>query len=462
MALSSRVLWGEGMFLRPQHFQQQALHFEHLLRDGLHANCAAPWGVRGIEIDTEALQAGFLRANRLEVLFPDGTAFAAPAAEPLPLQRNLNDLPQLGVETLVYACLPAIDAFGGNCGGNYGGNCAGSGTGSGEPAAARPVRYAVGQRSVPDLYSQALEAEIAVLQANVRLMTEEENRDGYLSLPVARLKKAALGNWALDDGYLPPLARIGASPALLTALRRLLDILQVKSQSLAATHRERVQNVVEYGTSDIASFWLLHTVNRNFPLLNHLLHHPAAHPEALYQELAQLAGELLTFSSSLGLAEIPVYRHDQLTQVFAKLDGLIRELLGTVISNRYVAIPLENTKPSFFVAQLESDRLLEGADFYLSVSAETPITGLVETVPIKLKVGAPDDVERILNSALAGVRLNHAAQTPAAVPVRVGNHYFSFEPSGAIFERMLKSRSICLYVPQSLKDIKLELIAVFR
>ena len=454
MGLSNRVLWGEGLFLRPQHFQQQALHFEHLLRDCLHANCTAPWGLRGVEIDTEALNAGFLRINRLEILFPDGTAFAAPASEPLPLQRNLNDLPPGGVDTIVYACLPALDAFGGNC--------ATDGSSQGQPVAARPIRYTVGQRPAPDLFSQALEADIAVLQTNVRLMTAEENRDGYQSLPVARLKKGAMGNWMVDESYLPPLARIGASPALLMTLRRLLDILQVKSQSLAATHRERVQNVVEYGTSDIASFWLLHTVNRNFPLLNHLLQHPTAHPEALYQELAQLAGELLTFSSSLGLSEIPTYRHDQLTEVFAKLDELIRELLGTVISNRYVVIPLDNTKPSFFVAQLESDRLLEGADFYLSVSTETPIAGLVETIPIKLKVGAPDDVERILNSALAGVRLNHAAQTPAAVPVRVGNHYFSFEPSGAIFERMLKARSICIYIPQSLKEIKLELIAVFR
>lgn len=450
MTLANRVLWGEGMFLRPQHFQQQALHFEHLLRDNLHANCAAPWGLRGIEIDGEALQAGFLRVNRLDMLFPDGSTFAAPATEPLPLQRNLGDLPQLGVTTVVYACLPAIDAYGGNC------------LADDAPGAARPVRYAVGQRAVPDLFSQALEAEIAVLQTNVRLLTEEENRDGYLSVPIARMKKGALGNWSIDEDYLPPLARIGASPQLLTTLRRLLDILQVKSQALAATHRERVQNVVEYGTSDIASFWLLHTVNRSFPLLNHLLHHPAAHPEALYRELAQLAGELLTFSSSLGLGAIPVYRHDRLTEVFAELDSLIRELLGTVISNRYAVIPLENSKPSFFVGKLESERLLEGTDFYLSISSEQPIPGLVETAPIKLKVGAPDDVERILNSALAGVRLNHAAQTPAAVPVRVGNHYFSFEPNGSIFERMLKSRSICIYVPQSLSEIKLELIAVFR
>ena len=81
---------------------------------------------------------------------------------------------------------------------------------------------------------------------------------------------------------------------------------------------------------------------------------------------------------------------------------------------------------------------------------------------MKLKVGAPDDVERVLNSALGGIRLTHAAQTPAAIPVRVGNHYFALEPHGTIFERMMKSRTICIYVPQGLIDLKLELIAVFR
>ena len=78
------------------------------------------------------------------------------------------------------------------------------------------------------------------------------------------------------------------------------------------------------------------------------------------------------------------------------------------------------------------------ADFYLSVSSELPAAQVIETVPFKLKVGAPDDVEKILNSALPGVRLSYAAQTPAPIPVRVGNHYFALEPHGAIYERMLK------------------------
>ncbi|HEY0846506.1 MAG TPA: type VI secretion system baseplate subunit TssK, partial [Noviherbaspirillum sp.] len=133
-----------------------------------------------------------------------------------------------------------------------------------------------------------------------------------------------------------------------------------------------------------------------------------------------------------------------------------------VISNRYAVIPLLNTKPSFYVGRLESERLIENVEFYLSVSSDIPAADLLETVPMKLKVGSPDDVEKILNSALPGVRLAHATQTPSAIPVRVGNHYFAMEPQGQIFERMMKARSICIYVPQTLLGLKLELIAVFR
>jgi type VI secretion system protein ImpJ len=133
-----------------------------------------------------------------------------------------------------------------------------------------------------------------------------------------------------------------------------------------------------------------------------------------------------------------------------------------VISSRYAVIPLASPRPAFFVGRLDSEHLVDNADFYLSVSSEMPAAQLIETVPLKLKVGSPDDVEKILNSALPGVRLAHATQTPSAIPVRVGNHYFALETQGQIFERMTKARSICIYVPQALSELKLELIAVFR
>lgn len=444
----NRILWGEGMFLRPQHFQQQELFTEQAISQVLRQIHAHPWGVRNVDIDADALRAGQLRVNTLDLVFQDGMHVSAPGAEPLPAARNLADIPQLGTETRVFACIPVLNAFGGN-------SC------DAQTTTPRPARFASEQVAVPDLYTNALETEITALRANVRILIEQENRDGYQCIPIARLCKNATGVWIVDEAHVAPLITLDGSAQLGIMMRRLLDILLVKSQALAGAHRERVKSVVEYGTSDISSFWLLHTVNRTFPLLNHLSR-SGAHPEALYALLAQLCGELMTFSSSLSLSDIPSYDHQNLTQVFGKIDTILRELLETVISNRYAIIPLINTKPSFFVGRLESERLIENVDFYLSVSSEMPAAQLLDTAPMKLKVGSPDDVEKILNSALPGARLAHAAQTPSAIPVRVGNHYFAIEPQGQIFERMIKARSICIYVPQTLLELKLELIAVFR
>jgi len=449
MSVLRRVLWGEGVFLRPQHFQQQDGFHEARLARCLAMQHAHPWGVQALAVDREALAGGLLSLDRLDLVFQDGTFFEAPAQEPLPRARRLDDIPNLGLDATVHACLPLLNAFGGNCA-------------TAEEVPGRPVRFHLERSQVADLFTDALEADVTVMRAHLRLMLDAENRDGHYTVPIARLLRDGTGSWTLDEAFVPPVAAIQGAPPLPAMLKRLLDILRVKSRALAAAHRERARSVMEYGTSDIASFWLLHTVNRAYPLLNHCLAFPRTHPEELYKALAQLAGELLTFSSTLTLADVPAYRHEDLTGTFQQLDLLLRELLETVISNRYVLIPLLDTRPSFHVGRLESDRLLEGCDFYLSVAGDRPAAELLEAVPLKFKVGSPDDVEKILNSALPGVGLHPVAQTPAAVPVRIGNHYFALEPSGPIFERMLKARSVCIYVPQSLPGLKLELIAVFR
>jgi len=413
--------------LRPQHFQQQALFFESSVAQSLRLTHGNPWGIRKATLDADALRGGVLRLHALDMIFRDGVQIDAPGETPLPLSRNLADISQIGADTVVYACLPTLNAFGGNSSGS-------------DANSARPIRYIAARDTVRDLYTDALEAEVSTLLPNIRLMVEDENRDGHLCVAIARISKNANGAWEIDQEFIPPLLDVSGSPYLSMLVHRLLDILLVKSQSLAVRHREKVKSVVEYGTSDIASFWLLHTVNRNFPLLNHFAAIPT-HPESLYELMAQLCGELMTFSSELTLGDIPAYNHENLTAVFARLDTLIRELLETVVSNRYALIPL---------------------DYYLSVSSELPTTEVLDMVPLKLKAGSPDDVEKILNSALPGVHLVHATQTPVALPVRVGNHYFVLEPQGQIFERMCKSRSICIYVPQALLGLKLELYAVFR
>lgn len=448
MLFAKKVLWGEGMFLRPQHFQQQVLMLEQEISTRFQLSRRHAWGLLSLTIDEQALKAGMLRIDHLHLMFRDGALCHAPESEPLPLSRDMNSLPQLGSVTTVYACLAEMQPYGGNV--------------MMQGGAVRPSRFQGGHVEVADLYTQALPADLAVLTPDIRLMFEEENRDGFDAIPLCRLEKDATGQWCVSQAYVAPLLTIQASDWLNRLLRRWLDILLVRNQALSATLRERTQNVVEYGTADISAFWLLHTVNRNFVRLRHLSLCEHLHPEVLYQAVAEFCGEMQTFSSLYSLSDVPVYQHDALYAVFNDLDQQLRSLLETVISSRYQTIPLHSPRPSIHIGRIESDRLLDGVDFYLSVNSDLPASHIIENVPLKCKIGAPDDVDKILNSAMRGVALQHVLQTPSAMPVRVGNHYFALQPHGEIFSRMLQSRSICIYVPQTLSDVSMELFAVFR
>jgi len=211
-----------------------------------------------------------------------------------------------------------------------------------------------------------------------------------------------------------------------------------------------------------STFWpgSVSTASAAFAGLSHLHVHPALHPERLYERMLELAGALLTFSKIFTLADLPPYRHGAPGECFGKLDHIVRDLLETVISTRYFAITLNEVKPSFHHGRLESDKIGAATSFYLGVQAAMPPAELIEAVPLRFKVGAPDDVDKLVLSAMGGVRLTHAAQVPAAIPVRPGACYFSLEPRGSLYERMLQAQTIALYTPAGIVDLQIELFAL--
>jgi type VI secretion system protein ImpJ len=316
------------------------------------------------------------------------------------------------------------------------------------------------QASVADHYTDAAQADVTFLRTNVKLIAHSEPRDQLLSVPVVRVRRTATSGFEADENFVPPALAIEASPLLHQRLRRLIDALQAKVNALYGFHREPTRNIIEFRSGDIASFWLLHTASGALAALAHLYQHAALHPERLFHELLRLAGQLMTFSKGYSLADLPAYQHDDPGPGFARLDTILRELLETVISTQYFAIALEEVRPSFHIGRLDSGKIDEKTTFYLAVSADMPALDLVEAVPARFKVGAPDDVDKLVLSAMPGVRLVYAPQVPPAIPVRPGACYFSFEARGALYERMIQSQSAMVYTPSGINELKLELIAV--
>ena len=446
MSRMSKIFWGEGLFLRPQHFQRQDAYHEARLQQVAASMHPYGWGVRQARFDVQALASGTLRAQQLAAIFPDGEIYIAPGDDELPDALSQSRLPAGVQSTTIHLALPMLKDHGGNCGSDA------DGAGS--------TRYLQAVRPTADLFTDAGEAELGYLRKTVRLLTDDEPRDPYVSVPVARVRRTATGGFELDETFIAPSLSLSAAPQLHAELRRLLDNLQAKTDALHGLHREPSQSVVEFRSGDMASFWLLHTANAAFAALSHLFRHPGLHPERLHQELLRLAGGLLTFSRSYTLADLPSYQHAQPEAGFERLFEIVRELLGTVISARYFSIALNEVKPSFHLGRLDSQKIDQDCAFYLSVGADVPGPELIQTVPVRFKVGAPDDVDKCVLSALPGVKLTHAAQVPAAIPVRSGCQYFALEPRGPLYERMLKSQSLMIYVPSGLRELKLELIAL--
>ena len=278
---TNKVLWGEGLFLRPQHFQRQDRYHESRLHQTVTAMHPYSWGVNHVQIDRDALANNSLRLLDLSLIFQDGEIYHAPENDDLPDAINLADLPLAQQAVTYHAALPALKGFGGNFASNASSN--------------RSTRYTQINLDTPDLFTEAAKAEMTYLKKAVRLVSDLEPRDAFVSVPVVRVRRAATAGFELDPHFIAPSLSLKSAPMLFLKLRRLMDALQAKVNALYGHHREPSKNVVEFRSGDISSFWLLHTASTAYASLSHYLHNPQLHPERLYEQLLSLTGALMTF-----------------------------------------------------------------------------------------------------------------------------------------------------------------------
>ena len=80
----SRVVWSEGMYLGPHHFQAQSRYFEDSVLFATSALWFEPYGLAGCQLDPEALRNGTVSLVHARGIFPDGLLFHMPECDALP------------------------------------------------------------------------------------------------------------------------------------------------------------------------------------------------------------------------------------------------------------------------------------------------------------------------------------------------------------------------------------------
>jgi type VI secretion system protein ImpJ len=111
---------------------------------------------------------------------------------------------------------------------------------------------------------------------------------------------------------------------------------------------------------------------------------------------------------------------------------------------------------------IDDDNLFKDTQFYLAVSANMGVGDIIQKAPQFLKMAAPDDLERVIRNALAGVGLRHTQVVPQAIPMKLDNQYFHLNQTGPLWERIVLSRRISVYAPGEIAEPKMEVVVVWE
>lgn len=442
MTSANKVIWQEGMLLCPQHFQQQARYVERYIESRVSNLGPYLWGVSDIAIDPELLKLGKLALSRCIGIFPDGTPINCPDTDELP---PVIDVPENTHSTTVYLAI-SLRRYG-------------SQEVTEDQHDNGSHRFIGKEFGVIDDASDSGEmTPITVGRLRLQLILGGQDLSGYACIGVAHIvERRDSKEIILDDQYIPPSLSSRVSPRLHGFLSELAGLLNHRGESLAG----RLKDSGRSGSAEIADYLLLQLVNHWEPLIHHFTEVETIHPEALYQNLVSLAGELATFTSvEKRPPTFAPYRHDQLQESFMPIVTALRQCLSMVMEQNAVAMELVERKYGIKVAAITDRSLVGTATFVLAVKAQLPTEQLRSGFPAQVKIAPVEKIRNLVNAQMPGIGLRALPVAPRQIPYHSGFTYFELESNSEYWVEMQKSGGFAMHVGGDFPGLELEFWAI--
>ncbi len=442
MSLNNKVIWSEGLFLRPQHFQQQDRHFERFVEGRTAELRGHSWGFTELVIERDLLAIGKFALARARGVFPDGTPFSMPDDDPLPppidIDANTRD-------EAVFLALPLRQ----------------SGVRESDQGANtnRVLRYLARDIETVDVTASGLEMqpiEVACLRA--QLVLASEPRDAFACIPTAHVEEGrADRSVVLEERFIPTVMNARHAGALATFLVEVRGLLHQRGEVLAA----RAVASGRGGSAEIADFLMLQTINRYEPIVAHLAQSAHLHPEDLYRLCLSIIGDLATLTMQARRPpQLPQYVHENLRSSFEPVMNALRACFNVVLQQTAVPIPIAKKRFNISVATAGDKALFDDAAFVLAARADLAMESLRRDFPAQVTVASMEKIARLVNEHLPGVPLVALAAVPRQIPFHAGFAYFELDRNSPLFRELKSSGGIALHIPDSFPGLTLEMWAI--
>jgi type VI secretion system protein ImpJ len=402
------VAWLEGMFLRPQHLQQQTEYLEGRMHDQLRIIDPYHWGVQALEIDEEALSDHRVEIRSLVGVLPDGQLIRYPGNATL----ETREFPATAQAVDVYVGLKLARPA--------------EASAAHEDEGRRDVRFRIRSESVGDLHRGGPAAEVDFLVPNLRVFLTGEDLDlqQHEALRVARI--VATGQkarpFALASDFAPPLLAVQACPPLVEELARVLSLLEARIRVISG-------RTTTVSTGDLPRLWMRYTLARVAPVLRQLLAAERTAPFPLYTALVELTGALGAFRLS-ERANLPLYDHADPFPGFEILLNQIKADLEEALPVRFRELALRFDRNSYITKELSTELADLKNQFYLGVKSSLSKEALLEHVKQAGKLASAEWIAIMIRDNLSGLPIEQLAGPPTDIAAETGFEFWRVELRG--------------------------------
>lgn len=434
----NKVVWKEGMFIAPQHFQQQERYINKTISlgiDYLSESCLI--GVTELVINTELLSIGKFCITRCAGIFPDKTLFEIS-------QEIVIDIDKTTINEIIYLALPL--------------SLVGNNEFSHKEKSTK--RYFTSNINVFDnANDENNNVDIDIGHLNVLLKTENQDKSGFTLLPIAKVLECKnTGEVILDRNYIAACIHHGASKYINDKLRELHTLARYRSQNLML----RIENNLNQQNQQylVLDYIWLQTLNSWIPWLEFALVNTKLHVSNIYLALYRFLGELLSLSAKV-IPEMAQLKYDKLYENFHPLFTYLRNVL-TIIQKETVIE--HDWNDQLFAKRRILQLLINDTHQYInqrviiSVKSSIGKNLLQELFPSSATLCTKEKIVEWVKSSLSGIGFTLLDVVPAELKPMNNVAYFEINNHDPQWQAYIKNNEIlALHVDARIPDLSVKL-----
>ncbi|EGR1074631.1 type VI secretion system baseplate subunit TssK [Vibrio cholerae] len=431
---TDKVVWSEGMFLSPQHFQQQERYMENFTREFVHQNSLHCYGLSQLTLDLALLKLGKVGVRKAKGIFPDGTPFS--------IQEGIfTDIPKNIVNKRVYLALPLVRTGTVNVGDNP------------------RLRYSSKEHQVFDTSCENNEPIILELaELNVLIKIEGDELQDYTLLPFAQVcEHKAEGEVILNQAFVPNCLQFGVSHYLKDSVSDLLAQMQYRA-STTAKRLQSVNSSKSYQTL-IRDYLWLQTLGNWLPKVKHWHEDSSFLTKQLYLELVSMCGQMRGLEGKMPI-EFSIWNPNDLYGIFSRVLAELMVQLREVQIDNVTTLKWDMglfSKRRLLRTLVQDRSLYNEGRFILVVTSSIGAIRLGNEFPQATKLAGNSMIAELTRNALSGVPLRNLPFAPSELKAKHDAAYFEIDTQSELWQELIKKdEPIALHIDERIEDVYVE------